>query len=234
MNIRFSRVFVEVAGVVHVDVGGAAPPALGGHVGDPAQPQGQVGHVARRDLHARGDRLVLEAPDGLDFERSHRQLHPEAPRLVKGMLAGAADPREGVRRGVETAVGGGEMNPRGHLLAGRIVHGAHREHAHRPAPVAPGDLDDALLPAVRLEERELRQPPRVVNVGDPLAVRRPARMEGVVLEERQLVGRAAVGRLDVEVRELVGGPGGGGIDEPLAVNRDGPDASGRATARRAP
>ena len=179
---------VEVAGVVHVDVGRAAPPPLGGHVGDPGQPQRQLGHVARGNFHIRAHRLVLESPDGLDFERSDGELHPEAAGLVEGVLPGAADPGVGVRRGVEAAVGGGEMDPRGHFLAGRIVHGAHREHPHGPAPVPPGDLDGAPLPAVGLEERELRQPRRVVDVGDPLAVRRPARVEGVVLEEGQLVG----------------------------------------------
>ena len=112
------------------------------------------------------------------------------------------------------------MNPGRDLLAGRVIHRAHREHPHRSPPVAPGDLHDAPLAAVGLEQRELRESPGVVHVGDPLAVRRPAGVEGVVLEEGQLVGRTAVGRLDVEVRELIRRTGGRGINEPLPIDGD--------------
>ena len=79
---------------------------------------------------------------------------------------------------------------------------------------------DAIGAAVDLEKRELRQAGAVVDIRNPLAVRRPARMKCVVLEERQLVRLAAANRLHVEVRELVGRTSRGRIDETLSIDRD--------------
>jgi hypothetical protein len=45
-------------------------------------------------------------------------------------------------------------------------------------------------------------------------------MKGVVGEEGQLVWLAACGRLHVKVVELVSRAAGGGVNEPLAVERD--------------
>ena len=147
------------------------------------------------------------------------------PALVEQVVSGPADPGVLAGRGVEAAVGGGQVDARGDFRSGRVIQGADGEHADRPLPAAARDLDPHLLAAVGLEQLELRQAVFVRDVGDPLSVGRPARVEGVVFEEGHLVGRAAVRGLHVEVLVLIRGAGGGGVDEPLSVDRDiGPGA----------
>jgi hypothetical protein len=95
------------------------------------------------------------------------------------------------------------MDARRRRGAGGAVDCAQRQDAHGPLPAPIGNRNLSERPAVGLEELELRQAALVGDEGDPLAVGRPPRLEGVVLEEGQLVRLAARRRLHVQVVELV-------------------------------
>ena len=196
---------VQVAAVVHVDVRRAAVPTLGRHVGHAAQIDGELGHLARPDLHRHLLRPVLEALDHGQLRAPRGHLHREAARVVEHVIALRADPRVGVGRGVELAVGRRQVHAGAGRCAGRGVAGRDRQDAHRPLPAPALDGHGAQGAAVCLQQRELRQAALVCDERDPLVVRRPPRMEGVVLKKGDLVGFSAGRRLHVEVVELVGG-----------------------------
>ena len=222
----------QVAAVVHVDVGRAAVPAPGRHVGHAPEIDGDLRHLARADLHRDLLRPVLEPLDDGQLRPPGRHLHREAPRVVEEVVPLSADAGVGVRGGVEPAVGRGQVDAGGRRPAGRRVAGDDRQDAHRPLPAAARDGHGPQRAAVRLQQRELRQPALVGDERDPLVVRRPARVERVVAEEGELVGLAAGRGLHVEVVELVGGAAGRRIDEPPAVARHvGPRAVQRLLAQ---
>ena len=104
----------QVAGVVHVDVGGTREPALVGEVGDfrerDRHPGGFAGTDDRGGCHGRG---FEAAHDGhLGFAR--RELHGEEARVMKDPVAFAGHAGIGVGGCVELAVGGGQVDPAGH------------------------------------------------------------------------------------------------------------------------
>ena len=171
-------------------------------------------------LHGRLRRDVLEPLHRFDGHGAGRHVHTERSGLVEQPVAGAAHPGVRVHRRVVLAVRRGEMNARRGRLTGRRVDRPHGEDAHRPLPAALGHRNLPERAPVRLEQLELRQAALVGDERDPLAVRRPARMKGIVLEEGQLVRLAARGRLHVHVVELVRRASGRGVDEALAVERD--------------
>ena len=89
----------------------------------------------------------------------------------------------------------------GHLPA--VIDGPDRKHSHRPLPSAIDDANDSIFTAVDFKQRQLRQAFAVVDIRNPLAVRRPARMESIVLKKRQLVRLPSGDRLHVEIRKLI-------------------------------
>ena len=146
----------------------------------------------------------------MEAQLSRRNFHPELTPVVEDGIVDTARPGVGVARGVELAVRSGQVNSRAGELSRLRVHRPHRQHTHGPLPPPVGDANRFPLAAVGFQERELRETPLVRNVRNPLPIGRPAWMKGIVLEERQLVGLAARGRLDVEVRELIRGAAGRG------------------------
>ena len=211
---------VQVAAVVAVHVGRRADPAGRGHVRHPLELDRQLGRPAGRDLGRRGGGVELEALDHGQLHPPRRHLDGERAGVVEDVVAACAQPGVGVGGGVGLPVGGGQVDPRAGHLAGVGGAGADRQGAHGPPPPPLGDLDRAQCAAVGLEEGEPRQAALVGDERDPLVVGRPARMEGVVLEERQLVGLAPRRGLHVQVVELVGRPPRRRVDEAPPVAGD--------------
>ena len=210
---------VEVAGVVHMNVRRAAVPSQVGELRDLFQPHRRRDGLPGFDVDLDPLGRVLEALHDVQRDPARRELHAEHAGRVEDAIADAAHTRVGIRRHVRLAVRRFQMDARSRLRIRAIVQHARREHAHGPLPPAIRDANGSLLAAVRLQQRELGQPAFVRDVGNPLAVGRPARMKGVVVEERHLVRLATIGRLDVEVVVLVGRAGRRRVDEPLAVDR---------------
>ena len=130
----FQRV-VQVAAIVHVHVGGPAVPAFGRHVGHRLQGDRQPVGLAGADFQFRFARPVLEPFDRREAHLPDRQLDLELAAMVEQPIAGPADPGVGVDWGVELAVGGEQVNPRGDRLFRLRVDGADRQHTHRPLPL---------------------------------------------------------------------------------------------------
>ena len=211
---------VQVAPVVHVDMGGAVVPALGGHVGHALQVEVELGDLSGLDPDFRRRGPELEPLDGGQLHRPNRKLDTEASLGVEDRIPGGTDTRVRVGGRIELAVGRCDVDASARESIGVRLARRCGQDSHRPLPVPLRDPDRPLLAAVRLEKRELRKAAFVRDVGDPLAVGRPAGMEGVVLEERQLVGLSPHRRLHVEVRELIRRSAGRRVDETLSVDRD--------------
>ena len=214
------RSVVQVAGVVHVDMGGPVVPATRGQVGD--RPESKVGlhRFPRHDLQRRLGRGVLETLDGLDRDRPRRHLEVKRSRLVEHGIARVTDSGIRVRRCIGLAVGRAQVNAGRRRAARGRVQRAHGNHAHGSFPAPLGDRHLVQSAAVNFEQLQLRQAVLVGNEGEPFTIGRPARMKRVVAEERELVWLATTRRLQVEVAELVGGPASRRVDEALAVGRD--------------
>ena len=209
---------VEVAGVVHMHVRRAAIPSQVGQLGDLLQPHGCRDGFTGFDVDRDPLGRVLETLHDVQRGPARGDFHADQTGRVEDAIADGADTRVGIRRCVGLAVGRCQMHSRSCPGTGGIVQDAHREHAHRALPAAIRDANGSQLAAVRLEQRQLRQPVFVRDEGNPLSVGRPARMEGVVVEERHLVRLAAIGRLDVEVVVLVGRARRRRVDETPAVD----------------
>ena len=83
--------------------------------------------------------------------------------------------------------------------------------------MAPPDFNLALPSAVGFENVKVRQPLFIRNIRNRFAVRRPARMEVIMIPERQLVWLAAFDRQRIKVIELIRAARCRCIDEPLAI-----------------
>ena len=162
---------VQVPAIVHVHVGRAAVPALGRHVGHRLQLDRQLGHFPGLDLDFLPHRPELETPDDVHRQGAGGNFHPKLARVMEHRIIHAAGPRIGVRRGVELAVGRGQVHPRAGDFTRARDRGPDREHAHGALPAPVGDVDGDLLAAVGLEQRQLGEPFPVRDVGDPLPIR---------------------------------------------------------------
>src|SRR5262245_12166102 len=109
----------------------------------------------------------------------------------------ARDARVGVRRSVEFAVGSVGIDARSGSPAGPLILNAYVYESHRSPPAAGLYLDPLFRAPVCLEQPELGQSTLVRNVGDAFPVRRPARMELVVVAEAHLVRFTASDRNDI-------------------------------------
>jgi hypothetical protein len=138
-------------------------------------------------LHGRLRGLVLKSFHGFEGDLTGGQFHAERAGLVEHPIARSAYARVRVYRGVVLAVRRSEMNPRRTGSACRRIDRPTGQNAHGPFPAAPAHRDFLECTAVRLEQLDLWQTAFVGDERNPLAVRRPARMKGVVLKERQLV-----------------------------------------------
>ena len=210
---------VQVAAVVPVHVGRGAVPAAGRQVGQPVEVDRELGRLAGRDLGGGGGRVELEALDDRQLEPPRRRLDGERAGGVEEVVSACAEAGVGVGGGVELPVRRSQMDARAGEVAGVGRAGADRQGAHGTPPPAFGDIHRPQRAPVRLEQRELGQAALVGDERDPLVVGRPPRMEGVVLEERQLVGLTARRRLHVQVVELVGRPPRRRVDEAPPVAR---------------
>ena len=209
----------QVAGVVHVDVGGAGEPSVVGDVGDFGEPDGRVVDLALPDHRLECEGLRLEAAHNGDLGRSGREFHGERAGVVEDPVSGAGYAGVGVGGGVELAVRGGQVDAAGDgVVVG--VDGGQRQGARGARPMPLADVDPAECAAVGFEKVQLRQPALVGHERDPLRIGGPARVEGVEVEKGHLVRFAAGGGLHVQVLELVGGARGGRVDEALAVVRN--------------
>ena len=159
-------------------------------------------HFVGRDVELDALRPHLEAFHGRQLHLPGWNLDTKLAGRMENPVARGADARVGVRRRVELAVGGREMDS-GAARLPAVVDGPDREHSHGPLPSAIDDADEAIFAAVHFEQCQLRQTLTVVDVRNPFAVRRPARMECVVLKERQLIRLATGDRLNIQIRELI-------------------------------
>ena len=160
---------VEVAGVVHVDVGGARKPAVVGHVGDLADGHGNTVDLARLDHGLKCKRVSLETAHDGHLGRADRKIDAERPRMMEDPVAGAGDARIGIGGCVELAVGGSQVYAAGHGIA-LVVQRCQGQRPHGPGPAPLADFDLAQCTAVCLEQVQLGQPALVADKGDPLGV----------------------------------------------------------------
>ena len=180
-------------------------PAVVGDVGDLGEPDRRDVGLAVLDQRLECERLRLEGAHNGDFGGPDREFHAERTRVMEDPVAARLTRGVGVGGRVELAVGGGEVDAAGDGVVVGVNRG-QRQRAHGPGPVPFGDVDPAERPAVGLEQIELREPAAVGDERDPLRIGGPARVEGVVLEEKSLVGLAADRGLHVQVLELVAEP----------------------------
>ena len=95
---------VQVAAVVHVDVGRPAVPPLGRHVGHPAKINDDGCDRVGRRLDGNRFRPVLEPFDDGHLRATGGHLHRERAAVMKDMVVLGADTGVGVGRRVELAV----------------------------------------------------------------------------------------------------------------------------------
>ena len=194
---------VQIAPVIHMHVRRGAVPSFRPHIDHRFERHLVPKRFARRDMQRIRYRSVFESLDGPDDRRSFRQFQFERARMMKRPLCGARrNARIGVRRRIKFSVRRDQMNPAPRRQSARPRRG-NGQPAHGMLPAALRNLHVHDLPAVGFKQFELGQAIPVVDIRDPFPVRRPARMKGVVLEKRELVGLAARRRLHVEVVELI-------------------------------
>src|SRR5207247_3441821 len=93
----------------------------------------------------------------------------------------------------------------------------HLQLAHRPTPYSPLDVDLLVFATERAQNPQLRKAVPVRDVGDPFAIRRPARVEVIPVAKRHLIRLATVDWQHVEIVELRSAMRA--IEHPLTVRR---------------
>src|SRR5262245_60226033 len=116
----------------------------------------------------------------------------------------ACDARVGIRRGVELAVRGGRIYARSGCHTGPLILYAHMYESHGSPPPSGLYVDPLFCAPKGFNHPELGQPALVRYIGDSFPVRRPARMELVVIAEAQLIWFASSDRNEIQVIELIG------------------------------
>jgi hypothetical protein len=205
-------VFVEVAGVVHVNVVGSAPPSGSVHAGQAFEVDIDVRHFVLPDHDLLRLGSVLEA--FRHFKGCFAGWKIDC-KFVLGveevaMRRATRYARVGRLWGIRFSVRAAEVESRG-------AADADFELSHRPSPNFSLDLHFVVLAAVGAEQTQFGNAVAVRDVGDALAVGRPARIEVVPVAKGHLVRLAAVDRQHVEIVEL--GAAVRAVENALTVRR---------------
>ena len=196
---------VQVAPIVHMYVRRSTVPAFLRHIDDGIKHHSMPERLPGYDVQRIRYRRIFESLDRLNDHLPLGEFHIERSRMMERPLPGAGcDARIRIGGCIKLVVGSDEMNP---ASCRQSVRACRRDgqSAHRVLPAALRDLHIDDLSAVGFKQLQLRQAIPVVDIGDPLPVRRPAGMKRVVVEERELVGFTSDGRLHIEVVELIRG-----------------------------